>query len=211
MGSGAAVSVALLRSLSAFLGRLLSDEGVSALAFEIEKIHHGTPSGIDNSVVSYRRPVYFVKGQALQFLHLPRDFSLLVADTGVPSPTALSVGDVRGGWQAEPERYEAIFDHIGTIVEQARERLESGQTEALGELMDQNQAALRELDVSSPKLERLIAAARQNEALGAKLCGGGRGGNLIALPAPGAESRITQALQDAGATRVILTTVSSKG
>jgi mevalonate kinase len=43
--------------------------------------------------------------------------------------------------------------------------------------------------------------------LGAKLSGAGRGGNMIALPPPGLEEKIAQALQNAGATRTIITEV----
>lgn len=60
LGSGAAVSVAIIRALSAHLGKALTDEKVSALAYEVEKIHHGTPSGIDNTVVTYGKPIFFV-------------------------------------------------------------------------------------------------------------------------------------------------------
>ncbi len=87
MGSGAAVSVALIRALSAFFGHPLPDEKVSALAFEIEKIHHGTPSGIDNTVVTYSMPVYFVKGKPIETLQVRRPFTIVIGDTGVSSPT----------------------------------------------------------------------------------------------------------------------------
>ena len=56
MGSGAAVTVAILRALSAFWGNPLNDEQVSGMAYEVEKIHHGTPSGIDNHVVTSAMP-----------------------------------------------------------------------------------------------------------------------------------------------------------
>ena len=61
LGSGAAISAALVRALAEFLGResMATDEWVSGLTYEVEKIHHGTPSGIDNTVVTYERPVYF--------------------------------------------------------------------------------------------------------------------------------------------------------
>ena len=53
LGSGASVSVAIIRALASNLKRDLPDEQVSALAYETEKLYHGTPSGIDNTVVTY--------------------------------------------------------------------------------------------------------------------------------------------------------------
>jgi mevalonate kinase len=74
-------------------------------------------------------------------------------------------------------------------------------------LMDENQRLLRQLDVSSPELDALIAAARREGALGAKLSGGGRGGNAIALIEARDGERIARALRAAGAKNVILTRV----
>lgn len=207
MGSGAAVTVAMLRALSAFLGHPLADETVSALAFEVEKIHHGTPSGIDNTVITYRRGVYFVKGQPIQFLTTPRAFTILIADTGTPSPTSITVGEVRKAWQTEPARYENIFERIGQIVHQARKSIENGAIKPLGRLMDENHSQLQELGVSSPKLDQLVEVARRNGALGAKLSGGGRGGNLIALVESDQEELAASALREAGAVNVIATQV----
>src|SRR5688572_2739305 len=45
-GSGAAVATALIRELSAALGSRLEREALNALVYEVEKMHHGTPSGI---------------------------------------------------------------------------------------------------------------------------------------------------------------------
>lgn len=207
MGSGAAVSVAVLRALSAFLGSPLSDERVSALAYEVEKLHHGTPSGIDNTVITYAMPVYFVRGQPIQTLRLPTPFSLVIGNTGIASPTAVAVGDVRRGWQADPAEYEALFEQVGQIAQAARFAIEAGQIDHLGPLMDENQALLVRMGVSSPDLERLIRAARDAGALGAKLSGGGRGGNMIALAAGDNASEIAQALLDSGAVRAITTTI----
>jgi mevalonate kinase len=189
LGSGAAVSVAILRAVSGFLGHPLSEEQVSQLAFEVEKLHHGTPSGIDNTVVTYARPLFFVKEQPVEFLEVAAPFTLLIADSGVSTPTRETVGAVRTAWQAEPERHERIFAQIGELARQARKVLAAGDNEQLGPLMDTNHELLQQLEVSSPELDTLVAAARSAGALGAKLSGGGRGGNIIALvksgtPAP---------------------------
>jgi mevalonate kinase len=76
---------------------------------------------------------------------------------------------------------------------------------------------LQELDVSCPELETLVEAALDAGALGAKLSGGGRGGNMIALvPSIGADSEenkaaaepIAAALRAAGAVNALVTTIS---
>ncbi|MBN1536069.1 MAG: mevalonate kinase [Anaerolineales bacterium] len=207
MGSGAAVSVALFRALADFLKHSLSDEEISRLTFEIEKIHHGTPSGIDNTVIAYQTPVYFIKGEAPQTFNLAYPLHIVIGDSGVASPTAITVGDVRHAWQVEPHRFEAMFDAIGEITCAARRAIEEGQMQALGQLMNDNHAILRDLGVSSPELEKLVKAARKAGALGAKLSGGGRGGNMIALAPPSKIDDIAKALSAAGARRAICTIV----
>jgi mevalonate kinase len=209
LGSGAAVSVAVLRALSAFLGRPLPDEAVSSLAFEVEKLHHGTPSGIDNTVVTYRRPVYFVRGEPIETFHVPRPFTIVIADTGIKSPTAIAVGDLRRAWQSDPGRYEPLFDRAGEIARAARLAIDAGERDFLGPLMDENHALLCEMGVSSPELDHLVNAARQAGAPGAKLSGAGRGGNMIALAPEGWAPAIAHALQKAGAKATILTEIKT--
>jgi mevalonate kinase len=199
--------VAVIRALSAFLGMPLPLERVSALAYEVEKIHHGTPSGIDNTVITYGKPVYFVRGQPIQTLHPAVPFTIVIGDTGIASPTAIAVGDVRRGWGSDPQRYEAIFDEIGEISGQARATIQAGTPEVLGPLMDDNHLYLQDLGVSSLELDRLVSAARQAGALGAKLSGGGRGGNMIALAEPVTAQVVASALLKAGAQRTIVTEV----
>ena len=207
MGSGAAVSVAIIRALASYLGADLAKEVVSRLTFQVEKIHHGTPSGIDNSVVTYGQPIYFVRGRPIQTLQIPTPFRLLIADTGISSSTKVTVGDVRRGWQVRPAHYEELFDQIGRLTQDARVAIESGYIERIGPLMTRNQALLDELGVSSPQLERLIQAALAAGAAGAKLSGAGRGGNLIALVQVETESDVSQALRQAGAAHLVATWV----
>ena len=207
LGSGAAVSVAVIRALSGFLGHSLPDEAVSALAFEIEKLHHGTPSGIDNTVITYAKPVYFVKDQPIEILRPGAPFFLVIGDTGIAAPTKESVGDVHRLREAEPTRWERVFDEIGRIVNQAKARIRSGDWRGLGKLMDINHLLLQDLTVSSTKLDRLVEASRACGALGAKMSGGGRGGNMIALVEKENAPAVAEALRSAGAKRTIITQV----
>lgn len=207
LGSGAAVSVALIRALSAALGQPLPDEQVNALAYEIEKLYHGTPSGIDNTVITYARPVYFVRGQKPATFRPARPFTLVIGDSGIFAPTKESVGDLRQLWQADPARWEKIFDRVAELVQAAKSAIESGETFRLGALMDENQALLQQMTVSSPELDRLVLAAKNAGAQGAKLSGGGRGGNMIALVSPETAEAVAAALRQAGARKTIITTI----
>jgi len=227
LGSGAAVSVAIARALNKFFTTEgtentekrkrelnsvspvfsvvnLSSAEISALAYEVEKLHHGTPSGIDNTVIAFEQPVYFVKGKPIESFRIARPFTLAIADTGIAAPTKIAVGDVRRAWEQDHARYEALFDQVGEIVDKARAAIERGAVERLGYLMNANQALLREMGVSSPEIERLILAARTAGARGAKLAGAGRGGNVIALVKAETRAEVERALIQAGAKRVIV-------
>ena len=208
LGSGAAVTVALTRALSSFLSRPMPDEEVNAFAHEIEKLHHGTPSGIDNTVVTYAMPVYFIKGQPIEMFKVGAPFTIVIGDTGISAPTKESVSDVRKLWEADKPKWESVFDRVGKIAEEARKNIENGKWELLGELMDQNHALLQEMTVSSPELDRLVSAARRAGALGAKLSGGGRGGNMIALVESEQAEEVASALMAGGAKRTLTTIVS---
>jgi mevalonate kinase len=206
MGSGAAVSTAVVRALANFMGRELSPAETSRLVYEAEKLHHGTPSGIDNTVVAYGQPVYFVRGRQPETFAAGAPLSFLIADSGLPSRTREVVGDVRSAWEADTAGYETLFDRVGAVAVAARRAMEEGNPAVLGPLMDENHQLLREMNVSSPTLDRFVEAAREAGAPGAKLSGAGRGGNVIALV--GEDSRaVEQAFLDAGARRVIRTTV----
>ena len=207
LGSGAAVTVALTRALSTHINYTMTDEQVNAFAYEIEKLHHGTPSGIDNTVITYAKPVYFVKGQAIETFKVGQPFTIVIGDTGVSAPTKESVGDVRKLWEADKTKWESLFDKVGELVKEARNSIESGKTKELGMLMNQNHTVLQELTVSSPELDKLVSAARTAGALGAKLSGGGRGGNMIALVEPSQAEAVAQSLLDAGAKNKIITQV----
>lgn len=209
LGSGAAVCTAIVRAVAAYRGLSLTAAQVSQMVFETEQMLHGAPSGIDNTVIAYGQPVWFIKGHAPEAFAVARPFDLLIADTGVPSPTKIVVGDVRAAWQRAPEQYEPLFVEIGGIARAARALIATpgAALAALGAAMDRNHALLCALGVSSPALDTLTTVARQAGALGAKLSGGGRGGNLIALVTATTAEQVRAALRATGAKRVLQTRV----
>jgi len=207
LGSGAALSSALVKAIYAHVGAPVTPAQVSSLVYASERLYHGTPSGIDNTVIAYGLPLWFVKDAAPEPFHPGAPLTIAIADSGIRAPTKETVGDVRLGWQRDPVRYTAWFDEIGAIVHAARRAIAIGDAAALGLLFTQNQLLLEQLGVSSLPLEALIAAANAAGALGAKLSGGGRGGNIIAVVPPTQATAVAAALVAAGAQQVVVTTI----
>ena len=222
LGSGAAVSTAIVRALGKHFDRKrsgaqykhfgklahpLNPQAISNLVYETEKIHHGTPSGIDNTVIAFEKPVYFIRDQKIEIFLVKKPFLLAIADTGIASPTKIAVSHVRRAWERAREKYEEIFDEIGTIAKMGRQAIERGEIETVGRLMNENHRLLQLIGVSSPELEGLVEAAREGGALGAKLSGAGQGGNIIALVTQETRSRVDMMLRLAGAKDVIVSEV----
>jgi mevalonate kinase len=212
LGSGAAMAAAVIRATFNHLTAEgpATDALVSSLTYQVERILHGTPSGIDNSVVATEKPIYFVRKQPdnlIETLEVSAPLTLLVADTGVVSKTKDVVGDVRRQWKEKTEEFDRLFDGCGYVTNSARISIEEGETKRLGQLMTANQLYLRHLTVSSTELELLITAAEDAGALGAKLSGAGRGGNMLALVDQEGAEKVYEALLAAGAVGVLKSVV----
>jgi mevalonate kinase len=199
LGSGASVAAATARALAATLGTELSPEVISEITYEVEKIHHGNPSGIDNTVIAWEKPVYFVKGTTPETFSIHTPFKLLIAYSGIAGSTRTAVAEVRRRWEAAPGYYNVIFNCIGAISKAARAAVEQGEIETLGALLNENHELLMKMGVSLPELDGLAQAARRAGALGAKMTGSGYGGNIIALVEVATTAAVKEALSSAGA------------
>jgi len=199
LGGSAAIAVAIVRALDRHYRIGLSNEDVNQLAYESEKIAHGNPSGLDNTLACYAKPLVFRPGDPplVEPLNIRKPIPAVIGITGREGLTAKTVGRVREAWRQDKKLYERIFDEIDTLVLSAVKAIQDEDIEALGELMNINHGMLNALQVSTPELEQLVEIARKNGALGAKLTGGGGGGSIIAI-CNGATEPVINAIQDAG-------------
>ncbi len=183
LGGSAAVAVSIIRAMDQHFRLNLSDEEVNGLAFECEKVAHGTPSGLDNTMATYGRTLLYRRGQPalVEAIRPKAPIKMVIGMSGIESLTAKMVADVRKAWKRNNRLYEQIFDGIDRLVLAAVRAINDHDMEHLGDLMNVCQGQLNSLQVSSWEIEELIQLARQNGALGAKLTGGGGGGSIIAL------------------------------
>lgn len=203
LGASAALAVSVIRAMARCFSIQMSEREISNLAFDVEKIAHGTPSGIDNTLATFGRPILFRKEHPtarpeIRDLATPQAIPVVIGLSGVATLTAQTVGNVRAAWQKNPKRYEAIFNQIDNLALAGVDALARGDIAELGDLMNIDHGLLNALQVSSREIEDLVEIARRNGALGAKLTGGGGGGAMIAVAEPDRIQPIASAMRAAG-------------
>ena len=178
LGSGAALSVAIIRAFANYYDRILPVETVNKIAYEVEKVYHGTPSGIDNTTIAYEQAIIFSRSSGFSPLNADiGKLNLLVIDSGIRSRTIDVVSDVRANFSQN----EPYIREIGALVRSSVEFLKTGDAAEIGRMMNENQQLLRKIDVSRPELDEIIEMGLSHGALGGKLTGAGRGGNILVL------------------------------
>lgn len=183
LGSSAASVVATTAALAAYFQVKLDKRQFFDFAYKIILDVQGVGSGFDIASAIYGGTLYFVTGgKTIESLtnrngRLP----LVVGYTGVKSNSVELISQVAEKRKQYPERVDRLMQAIARLVDQGREAFVEGDWVKLGKLMDFDQEYLRDLGVSSAKLEDLIAAAKRAGALGAKLSGAGGGDCMIAL------------------------------
>lgn len=202
LGSSAALSVCLAAGLIGVVHQVRGTEKsilaqvnpslrkeVCQLAFLSEKILHGTPSGIDNSVSTYGGLVKFSGGELTPLPPLKEGLNILLVNTGVGRSTKELVDRVRVKYQNHPSIVKPVLEGIDgvslaflSLLE--RDNMTSPSTMAeMEELVDFNQALLQSLGVSHPSLQEVCSTCLQF-GLHAKLTGAGGGGFAMALVPP---------------------------
>ncbi len=183
LGSSAAFAVALLRALADARGERLSHGALLAAAERIERIFHGTPSGLDHTVIAYGGCLRYRRGALKPYvpIRLARPIPLAIAWTLREGTTREAVARLRARHAVHVRLYDRLFDAIAEIAEAGVDALEAGDIDALGTLFDLNHGYLSAAGVCSPRNEEMVHIARGAGALGAKLTGAGCGGAIIAV------------------------------
>ena len=175
------------------------DERINAIAFECERLAHGTPSGVDNTLSTYGRAMLFRNDDGLEIepIELAEATPLLIVCSRETGPTSEQVAGVRERSARSAGRYDAVFDQIDRLARDGAELLRSANYAELGLAMDVCHGLLNAIGVSTPELERMVSLARESGACGAKLTGAGGGGSIVAL-CPGTIDQVRETMRDAG-------------
>ncbi len=200
LGSSAALAASLVQAIYRSCGAPLDRETLLRLVGVAESFAHGAASGVDAAAVVAEGMVSFRRGLAAVPLRPARPLHFVIADSGLPSETRGAVEGVRRRLVRDAEDTRTRLETLGRLAEGAQAAATQGDTGRLGQSMNDAQCELEALGVSLPALDRLVLAARNAGALGAKLTGGGRGGCVLALARdPGAAEHLARAMRAQGA------------
>ncbi|TFG17887.1 MAG: mevalonate kinase [Promethearchaeota archaeon] len=175
LGSSASTSIAFLTAATEMFNLKISSTEINNIAFLMEKIVHGTPSGIDNTVCSSGGAIVYQNGLREKLI-IPK-FPILITYSGSPHNTGQIIHSIR----EKKDELEGSFQKIGKIVEEGIIAIKDADFLRLGEICDNNQKILSTMGLSTPLIDDIIAISRNNGAFGSKLTGAGAGGSVITL------------------------------
>ena len=155
-GSSSAVTVAALK----YLRPEATNQELFDAALKIVLDIQGTGSGFDVAAAVFGGTLHYIKNKTIEPLVI-KNMPLIVGYTGVKADTKTLIADVAAKRDKEPEKIDRIFQAIAKIVEEAKGKIVEKDWERVGRLMDFNQEYLRNLGVSSEKLEALISGCKK--------------------------------------------------
>ncbi|KAF7143827.1 hypothetical protein RHSIM_Rhsim05G0142700 [Rhododendron simsii] len=202
LGSSAAFSVSLAAALLALSDSAKLDstqqgwlsygenelELVNKWAFEGEKIIHGKPSGIDNTVSTYGNMIKFKSGE-LTRLKSNTPIKMLITNTNVGRNTKALVAGVSERTVRHPTAMAAVFKAVDSISNEVAPIIQSSahddiaateKEDKLEELMEMNQGLLQCMGVSHASIETVLRTTLKYK-LASKLTGAGGGGCVLTL------------------------------
>ncbi|KAF9953769.1 Mevalonate kinase [Mortierella alpina] len=183
------VATALLQlngHLSTGLDKETQRDLINQWAFQAEKVIHGNPSGIDNTVSTLGGAVMFKKGEKIEPMPGFQSLRFLLTNTRVPRETQVQVANVRKLREKYPNVVDPMLDSINEISTSCKqlfsqEGLDRSQLlTQFGELVDVNHGLLAALGVSHPALEK-VREISSKLGLKSKLTGAGGGGCALTL------------------------------
>jgi mevalonate kinase len=198
LGSSAAVATATVAAVGRLLDAELTRDQIFRMAYQSECLVHGTPSGIDPAISTYGGALQFQKDRDFIDLKVQTNVPLVVGNTRIERSTSELLARVRRTRQSLPSIVDLLMITGARTALLAVEALRKGELKTVGELMNINHALLCAVGVSHESLERLVYAARNSGAFGAKLTGGG--GCMIALAEENKLKKVMAAIERAGAT-----------
>lgn len=210
LGSSSASTVCTVKALAELTGNRLSKRELFDISYKTVLEVQGTGSGFDLAAAIWGGTLYYLYGgekiEPIKIDKLP----LVITHSGIKAETPAMVSSVKQKHKENRKVMDGIFKLMEEITDSAKQGLERKDYKEVGELANINQGLLEALGVGCAELSRLIFAARNSGAYGAKLSGAGGGDCMYAIVANRNKGRVKDAIKDKGG-RVIEVRANAEG
>lgn len=199
-GSSTPIGASFVGAVIAEAKVTLKDSEIIDVMRDVDRILHLNPNagGIDVPPVYYGGYVFGSPKSGYVKIEVPKPLNFVAVNVGDKESTSNMVFLASIRTKTYPDQTKRIFESIQRIAVAERIALQSGDSRLLGESMFENHDLLRELGVSSEKLDEMVSLAKRLGAYGAKLVGGGGGGGGLVFCKPELNDEIIGAMQKQG-------------
>lgn len=199
--SSAICSTSFATALIASSGKKIDDQIAIDIARDGERVIHKveTAGRMDVGPAYFGGYVTFSSSEGVRREEIATKVSVVVFDVGPKPSTAEMVKKVRDLYNKDITGTTKILREMDDCVLRCIESLKRNDLKELGKQMSRNHALLKNLGVSSERMDNAVSIALSNGAYGAKLCGGGGGGIGMALAGSSSEAtKIAKELKNSG-------------
>lgn len=181
LGSSAAVTVATVMAVHAWLKKPFVAKVVLQQSRQIVRTVQGTGSGADVAASVYGGVVLY-RASPLTVEPFPYAFPITVLYSGSKVPTVQAIKSVRARFAACPLLFRSLMRSIGECASYGADAVRKKDWAQLGGAMSIQQGLMDALGTNVPQLHQLVTGLRQTEGiLGAKISGSGFGDCVIGL------------------------------
>jgi len=219
ISGSSALMIATSAALARYTGRRLSREEIRVLAQNVEAQLIRVPTGCQDyypalygGVSAIHLEPDGIHREAITVDPEALDRRFVLAYTGAPRQSGINNWEVFKAHIAGDRRVLRNFDEIVTIARAMDDALASADWDEVARLL-RAEWKLRKSNapgISTPLIEKLMAAAGRQGARAAKVCGAGGGGCVVFLVEEDARERVTEAIRRNGGT-VLPATVARDG
>lgn len=214
LGSSSAVAVALVAGVSTWLGRRLTRRDVAEIACTVELDKLQAPIGRQDQYASAfggMNAISFTRdGVTVQPIQISAETQSLLAGrlmlffTGTARNSAAILEEQRRASAAPSGRTVENLHEIRAMADQCHERLERGDLDGVGELLDAGWRKKRELasGITNPRIDEAYRVAQLHGAIGGKVAGAGGGGFLLIYCHEEHRASVTHAMEQLGLRRM---------
>jgi len=179
LGSSSAACVAATASVNGLFNKLSKDEIVKR-AIQAERTIFEQSSGADSSVSTFGGLMSYDLKNGFQNISSRNDLSFIISNSAQIHDTQDVVRQVKNFKEKNEDIFRRLCEQEIEIVNNATSALKENDLNELGSLMLKNQELLKQIGISTEKIDLLVKEAKRT-SYGAKITGAGGGGCIISL------------------------------